>query len=68
MNAFTDQNTLITQLINTYLSELKKRIFKIVGSLDVLGNQTSHATSIVQGFLEIFETPRRDLINGLWVG
>ena len=63
-DVFTDKNTLITQLTNTYLSELKKRIFKIVGSLDILGNPTSYATSIGQGFLEIFEAPRRGLING----
>ena len=37
-DVFTDKNPLITQLTNTYLIELKKRIFKIVGSLDILGN------------------------------
>ena len=36
----------------------------MVGSLDILGNPTSNETFIDQGFLEIFEAPRRDLING----
>ena len=63
-DVFTDKNTLGYQLTNSYISELKKRIFKIVGSLDILGNPTSYATSIGQGFLEIFEAPRRGLING----
>ena len=63
-DVFTDILTLGTQLTNSYLSQLKKRIFKIVGSLDILGNPTSYAASLGQGFLEIVEAPRRGLING----
>ena len=63
-DVFTDILTLGTQLTDSYLSQLKKRIFKIVGSLDILGNPTSYATSLGQGFLEIVEAPRRGLING----
>jgi vacuolar protein sorting-associated protein 13A/C len=55
---------LVIQLKNAYISQVKKRIFKIVGSLDILGNPTGYASSIGQGFLEIFEAPRRGLIHG----
>ena len=63
-DVFTDIVTLGKQLTNSYTSQLKKRIFKVVGSLDILGNPTGYASSIGQGFLEIFEAPRRGLING----
>jgi hypothetical protein len=63
-DVFTDALTLGTQFGNSYLSQLKRRIFKIVGSLDILGNPTGYASAIGQGFLEIFEAPRRGLING----
>jgi hypothetical protein len=63
-DVFTDVSTLGNQLTNSYVSQLKKRIFKIIGSLDILGNPTGYASSIAQGFLEIFESPRRGLING----
>ena len=63
-DVFTDALMLSGQLGNSYLSQLKRRIFKIVGSLDIIGNPTGYASSIGQGFLEIFEAPRRGLING----
>ena len=63
-DVFTDMPSLMNQLSNSYVSQLKRRIFKIVGSLDILGNPTGYASSIGQGFLEIFEAPRRGLING----
>ena len=63
-DAFTDVLTLGTQLSSSYINQLKRRIFKIVGSLDILGNPTGYASSIGQGFLEIFEAPRRGLIHG----
>ena len=63
-DVFTDINTLIQQLKNSYLSQLKRRIFKIIGSLDILGNPTGYASAISKGFLEIFEAPRRGLIHG----
>ena len=63
-DVFTDFLTLGEQLANSYLSQLKRRIFKIVGSLDILGNPTGYVSSIGQGFLEIFEAPRRGLVHG----
>ena len=63
-DVFTDVQTLYEQLKNSYLSQLKRRIFKIIGSLDILGNPTGYASSISKGFLEIFEAPRRGLIHG----
>ena len=63
-DVFTDIFTLSSQLTNSYLNQLKRRIFKIIGSLDILGNPTGYATSISKGFLEIFEAPRRGLIHG----
>ena len=63
-DVFTDPLILGAQFGNSYLSQLKKRVFTIVGSLDILGNPTGYASSIGQGFLEIFESPRRGLING----
>ena len=63
-DVFTDVLTLGKQLSNSYLSQLKRRIFKIFGSLDIIGNPTGYASSIGQGFLEIFEAPRRGLIHG----
>ena len=63
-DVFTDASMLVMQLKNAYISQVKKRIFKIVGSLDILGNPTGYASSIGQGFLEIFEAPRRGLIHG----
>ena len=56
--------SLINQLKTAYLSQLKRRIFKIIGSLDILGNPTGYASSISKGFLEIFEAPRKGLIQG----
>ena len=63
-DVFTDIDSLAKQLKNAYLSQIKRRIFKIIGSLDILGNPTSYATSISKGFLEIFEAPRKGLIQG----
>ena len=63
-DVFTDIITLGTQLTNSYISQIKKRIFTIIGSLDIIGNPTGYASSIAQGFLEIFEAPRRGLIHG----
>ena len=63
-DVFTDIYTLGSQLVNSYLNQLKRRIFKIIGSLDIIGNPTGYATSISKGFLEIFEAPRRGLIHG----
>ena len=63
-DVFSDTYTLGSQLFNSYLNQLKRRIFKIIGSLDVIGNPTGYATSISKGFLEIFEAPRRGLIHG----
>ena len=63
-DVFTDVKSLINQLKTAYLSQLKRRIFKIIGSLDILGNPTGYASSISKGFLEIFEAPRKGLIQG----
>ena len=63
-DVFTDILTLSTQLTNSYISQIKRRIFKIIGSLDILGNPTGYASALSQGFLEIVEAPRRGLING----
>ena len=63
-DVFTDMKSLIDQLKTSYLSQLKRRIFKIIGSLDILGNPTGYASSISKGFLEIFEAPRKGLIQG----
>ena len=63
-DVFTDINSLGIQLKNAYLSQIKRRIFKIIGSLDILGNPTGYASSISKGFIEIFEAPRKGLIHG----
>ena len=63
-DVFTDILSLSKQLTNEYLSQLKRRIFKVIGSLDILGNPTEYASSIGQGFIQLFEAPRKGLING----
>ena len=63
-DVFTDIYSLTTQLTNEYLSQLKRKIFKVIGSLDILGNPTGYASSIGQGFIQLFEAPRKGLING----
>ncbi len=63
-DVFTDVYSLTTQLTGEYMSQLKRKIFKIIGSLDILGNPTGYASSIGQGFIQLFEAPRKGLING----
>ena len=63
-DVFTDISSLTTQLTNEYMSQLKRRIFKIIGSLDILGNPTGYVSSIGEGFVQLFEAPRKGLING----
>ena len=64
MDVFTDVWSLSGQLTNNYISQLKRRLFKIVGSLDILGNPTGYASAIGDGFMQIIEAPRKGLING----
>ena len=63
-DVFTDIFSLSSQLTNEYLSQLKRRIFKVIGSLDILGNPTGYVSSIGEGFIQLFEEPRKGLING----
>ena len=63
-DVFTDINSLVTLLTNEYISQVKRKIFKVIGSLDILGNPTGYASSIGQGFIQLFEAPRKGLING----
>ena len=63
-DVFTDISSLGFQLINEYMSQLKRRIFKVIGSLDILGNPTGYVSSIGEGFIQLFEAPRKGLING----
>ena len=44
--------------------KLKRRIFQVIGSLDILGNPTGYVSSIGEGFIQLFEEPRKGLING----
>ena len=63
-DVFTNILTLTSQLTNEYLSQVKRRIFKVIGSLDILGNPTGYVSSISEGFIQLFEAPRKGLING----
>ena len=63
-DVFTDIWSLSNQLTNNYISQAKRRLFKIVGSLDILGNPTGYASAIGDGFMQIIEAPRKGLING----
>ena len=63
-DVFTDIFSLSSQLTNEYISQLKRKIFKVIGSLDILGNPTGYASSIGDGFIQLFEAPRKGLING----
>ena len=64
MDVFTDVWSLSNQLTNSYISQVKRRIFGIIGSLDILGNPTGYASAIGDGFMQIIEAPRKGLING----
>ena len=63
-DVFTDINNLYSQLYNEYFSQIKRRIFRIFGNLDILGNPTNYARSIGEGFMQLVEEPRKGLING----
>ena len=63
-DVFTDINNLYIQIYNEYFSQIKRRIFKIFGNLDILGNPTNYARSIGEGFIQLVEEPRKGLING----
>ena len=63
-DVFTDIYSLYSQLTNEYLRQLKRRIFSVIGSLDILGNPTGYVSSIGEGFIQLFEAPRKGLING----
>ena len=63
-DVFTDISNLSNQLKNEYMYQVKRRIFKILGNLDILGNPTNYARSIGEGFLQLVEEPRKGLING----
>ena len=63
-DVFTDISSLSAQMTNEYMSQLKRRIFKVIGSLDILGNPTGYVSSIGEGFIQLFEAPRKGLING----
>ena len=63
-DVFTNVNNLYNQLYIEYFSQVKRRIFKIFGNLDILGNPTNYARSIGEGFLQLVEEPRKGLING----
>ena len=64
LDVFTDVWSLSSQLTNNYVSQLKRRLFRIIGSLDILGNPTGYASAIGEGFMQIIEAPRKGLING----
>ena len=63
-DVFTDISNLSNQLMTEYISQVKRRIFKILGNLDILGNPTNYARSIGEGFMQLVEEPRKGLING----
>ena len=63
-DVFTDIWSLSGQLTNNYISQAKRRLFRIIGSLDILGNPTGYASAIGDGFMQIIEAPRKGLING----
>ena len=63
-DVFTDIWSLSGQLTNNYISQAKRRLFSIIGSLDILGNPTGYASAIGDGFMQIIEAPRKGLING----
>ena len=63
-DVFTDVYSLINEIYTEYFTQIKLRIFKIIGSLDILGNPTSYAKNIGEGFMQLIEEPRKGLING----
>ena len=63
-DVFTDVYSLSNTLYNTYSSQLLRGLFRVVGSLDIIGNPTGYASSIADGFMQIIEAPKKGLING----
>ena len=63
-DVFTDVYSLSNTLYNSYSSQLLLGLFRVVGSLDILGNPTGYASSIADGFMQIIEAPKKGLING----
>jgi hypothetical protein len=45
------------------MSQLKIRIFKAIGSLDILENQKGYVPSIGEGFIQLFKAQRKGQIN-----
>ena len=63
-DVFTDVYSLTDTLYNTYYRQAIRGLFRIVGSLDILGNPVGYASSIADGFMQIIEAPRKGLVNG----
>jgi hypothetical protein len=64
LEAYISQDMLVKNILDHYLHALKKQIFSIVGSSDLLGNPSNLVGKVGQGFYELARDPLEGMLQG----
>jgi hypothetical protein len=63
-NVYIDYYSLMWKLIGEYTKQGILQIYKILGSLDIIGNPVKLIDNIGTGFFELFNEPRKGFLQG----
>ena len=64
VNVFNDYDSLLTKLTTFYKDELLAQIYKIIFSMDLIGNPINLVEGLGTGIYEFFNEPRKGLLKG----
>lgn len=63
-NVFDDQKAIVGKLTKKYTDDGIKQIYKILGSIDIIGNPVGLFNNISTGVVDLFEKPRQGFNQG----
>ena len=63
-NVFDDQQAVTKKLVKRYVDDSIKQVYKILGSVDIIGNPVGLFSNISTGVVDLFEKPRQGFNQG----
>ena len=62
-HVFEEGSEIISSLRNYYVNEILRQVYKIIGSLDFVGNPTMAVSSVLTGVRDFFVQPSREFLR-----
>jgi len=63
-DVFDSQEAIVAKIVSKYKNEVTKNVFKLLGSLDIVGNPVGLFNNISTGVTDLFEKPVQGFLKG----